>query len=124
MAFVADQDDIAPFTRIALHFHVDFRDQWASGVENIEAAASRFLHYRARDTVRGEDYRGTARHFAQLVDEYRAQRAQTIDDVSVVHDFVPHIYRRPEELERALDDFNRAIDTGAEAPGVSQQDLH
>ena len=74
--------------------------------------------------MRGEDHRGALRHLVQLLDEHRAERAQPIDDVPVVHDFVPHVDRRAEQLERALDDVDGAIDAGAEAARIGEQHLH
>jgi hypothetical protein len=36
----------------------------------------------------------------------------------IVHHLVPHVDRRTEELQRPLDDFYRAVDTGAETSGI------
>ena len=77
-----------------------------------------------RNAVRAEDDRGAVRHLVEIVDEHRAQRAQPVDDETVVHDFVPHVDRRAEQLERPLDDVDRAVDTGAEAARIGEQDLH
>jgi len=44
--------------------------------------------------------------------------------VPVVHDLVPHVHRGPETRERGLDDLDGAIDAGAEAARVGQQDAH
>ena len=79
---------------------------------------------RARDAVRGEDDRAAAGHLVELVDEHRAQAAQSLDHVAVVHDLVAHVDRRPEQLERTLDDVDRAVDAGAEAARIGEQDLH
>ena len=74
--------------------------------------------------MRGEDHRRAVRHLVELLDEHRAQRAQALDDVAVVHDFVAHVDRRAEQLERALDDVDRAIDAGAETARIGEQDPH
>ena len=62
------------------------------------------------------------RDLVQLVDEHRAARAQILDDVAVVHDFVTHIDRRAVFLQRPLDDLDRPLDAGAEAAGLGQDD--
>ena len=78
----------------------------------------------ARDAVRGEDHRGAVRHLVELLDEHGAEAAQPLDDVAVVHHFVTHVDRRAEQLDRALDDVDGAIDAGAEAARIGEQDLH
>ena len=64
------------------------------------------------------------RHFGQLLDEHRALRAQVVDHEAVVHDFVAHVDRRAERFERALDDLDGAVDAGAEAARLGEQDVH
>ena len=49
---------------------------------------------------------------------------QVVDDEPVVHDLVAHVDRRAELRERLLDDRDRAIDAGAEAARIGEQDLH
>ena len=71
-----------------------------------------------------EDYRRAVGHLVELVDEHRAELAQPLDHVHVVHDFVAHVDRRAEQRDGALDDVDRAIDAGAESTGVGEQDLH
>ena len=74
--------------------------------------------------MRAEDHRGAVRHLVELLDEHRAARAQPVDDEAVVHDFVPHVDRRAEQLEGALDDLDGAVDAGAEPARIGEQDLH
>ena len=52
------------------------------------------------------------------------ERAQPLDHVAVVHDFVTHVDRRAEQLDRTLDDVDGAIDAGTEAARIGEQDLH
>ena len=40
-----------------------------------------------------------------------------------MHDLVAHVDRRAELRERALDDLDRAIDAGAEAARLGEQDV-
>ena len=64
------------------------------------------------------------RHFGQFLDEHRPLGAQVVTDELVVHDFVPHVDRRAEFFQGALDDGDGALDAGAEAAGVGEEDLH
>ena len=41
-----------------------------------------------------------------------------------MHDFVAHIDWRTKGFQRALDNFDRAIDTGAKTTRIGEQDLH
>ncbi len=75
--------------------------------------------------MRAEDHGCAVGHFVEFIDEDRAAaRRQAVDDETIVHDFVAHVDRRAERFECALDDLDRAIDAGAEAAGVGEQDLH
>src|SRR2546429_86368 len=80
--------------------------------------------HRLRHAMRAEDHRAAGRHLLELVDEHRAFRAQVLDHELVVHDLVPHVDRRAELVERALDDLDRALDPGAEAAGVGEENVH
>jgi hypothetical protein len=41
-----------------------------------------------------------------------------------VHDLVTHVDRRPVELERLFHDLDGALDAGAEAAGLGQDNAH
>ena len=60
----------------------------------------------------------------ELLDEHRAFRLQVVDDELVVDDLVAHVDRRAELRERLLDDRDRAVDAGAEAARVREDDVH
>jgi hypothetical protein len=74
--------------------------------------------------VRGENHGGTVGNLGQLVDEHRAQCAQALDDVAVVHDLVAHVDRRTVLHQRAFDDLDRAHHAGAKSAGLGQDYLH
>ena len=82
------------------------------------------LLHGGRDPVRREDHRGTVRHLVQFLDEHRAERAEPLHHVAVVHHLVAHMDRRAEQLDGALDDLDGPIDTGTEATGIGEQDAH
>ncbi len=48
---------------------------------------------------------------------------QVVDDVGVVHDLVPHVDRRAEADQGALDDLDGPIDAGAKAARLGQDDF-
>ena len=121
---VADEDDVAAFARVALHFHVHLGHQRAGGVEYRQPAQPRLLLDGIRHAVRGEDHRCARGNLAELFDENRAEAAQPLHHVVVVHHLVAHVDGRPEQLERTLDDVDRAVDTGAETAGIGEQHLH
>src|SRR5512144_48507 len=74
--------------------------------------------------MRTEDRNGVRGHFRKLFNETGATRLQRIDDPFVVHDFVPHVDRRPVFVERALDNLNRTYDACAETARRRQNNLH
>src|SRR5690606_2887482 len=98
-------------------------DQRAGGVKHAQAALLGLFAHRERHAVGGEDHRVARRHLVQFVDEDRALVTQVVDDELVVHDFVAHVDRRAEALQCALDDLDCALDAGAEAARVGQQDF-
>ena len=59
-----------------------------------------------------------------FLDEDGALLAQGVDDMPVVHDFVPHVDGLFESVECPLDDLDGAIDAGTEASRAGKQDFH
>src|SRR6266545_7704402 len=74
--------------------------------------------------MRAEHDDAARRNLRQLVDEDRAQAFEPVDDELVVHDLVAHVDRRAELLQRLLDDGDRAVDAGAEATRIGENDVH
>ena len=121
---VADHDDFALLTAHLADFDMHLGHQRAGGVEDLEAALLGFGAYCLGNTVGAEDDRAAGRRVGQIIDEYRPLGAQVVADELVVHDFVAHVDRRAEFLQGALDDGDGALDAGAEAAGVGEEDLH
>jgi hypothetical protein len=94
------------------------------GIEHREAAARGLVLHRGGHAVRGEDDRGAIGHLVEFIDEHRAELAQPLDHVHVMHHLVPHVDRRAEHPDGALDDVDGAIDAGTESTGVGEQDFH
>ena len=73
---------------------------------------------RARDAVGAEDHGGAVGHFVQLLDEHRANGAQAVDHIFVVHHLVAHVDRRAEQIDGALHDVDGTVDAGAETARI------
>jgi hypothetical protein len=116
---VADQDALAAIAAVARHFDVHLGHQWAGGVEDFQATAGRLGAHRLGNTVGTEDDDDVVRHLVQFLDKDRAACAQVFDDELVVHHFVAHVDRRPEDFQGAVDDFDRPVHAGAEATGLA-----
>ena len=56
------------------------------------------------------------------LDEDRAALGQGVDDVPVVHDLVADVHRSAVLLQRALDGLDGAVDAGAVAARLGEQD--
>jgi hypothetical protein len=54
--------------------------------------------------VRRKHHRAVVGHLIELIDEYRAKAAQSVDDKAIVNDFVADVDRRAVALERQLDE--------------------
>ena len=74
--------------------------------------------------MRGKDDRAASGHLLELLHEYRAEPAQPLDHVPVVHHLMTHIDRCAEQLHRTLDDIDGAVNAGTEAARVGEQHLH
>lgn len=99
-------------------------DQRAGGVEHLQAAAIGFVTHGLGDAVGAEDDDVVVRHLVEFLDEDGATGAQVLDHELVVHHFVTHVDRRAEDFQGAVDDLDGAVDTGAEATGVGEFDVH
>jgi hypothetical protein len=120
VAVVADHEDGVALFRVANRFHVDLRDERARRVDDAQTARHRIVADGGGDAVGAEDGDGTGRHLIEFVHEDRPSAAKTFDDVEVVDDLLPHVDRRIEEVQGALDDFDGAFDAGAEAAGLAR----
>ena len=118
------QDHIAAGTAVPGHFDVHFGHQWTSCIKHFQAAGRRFKSNSPRYTMGTEDKGGTGRHFIQAFHEYRSASAQVVDHKLVMHDFMPHVNRCPQHIQRTIDDFNGAVDAGTETPRVGKYDIN
>jgi hypothetical protein len=123
VALVTDHDDFLALVAHARHFHVDLGHQRAGGVENAQAAALGLFAHGERDAMSREDHGVSGGNLFEFVDEDRSLVAQVVHHELVVHDLVAHVDRRAIALQGALDDLDRALDAGAEATRIGEQDL-
>src|SRR5262245_3159264 len=124
VAGMTDQDHRASLAQVVAALSVDLRHERAGRVQHAQAALGCFRLDLFCNAMRTEDRDGVRRHFGKLFDEPGAARLQRTDDPFVVHDFVPHVDRRPILVERTLDNFNRTYDAGAEAARLRQNNFH
>jgi hypothetical protein len=68
--------------------------------------------------VSTEDGDGARGNLVNLVNEMRAFRAQPLDNMPIVDNFVADIDRRSVFLERTLYDLDRSFDPRAEPSGL------
>ena len=74
--------------------------------------------------MRAEDDDGTDRHRLDFVDEYGSATPQIVDDVTVMDDLMEHEHGRAVDVERAVDDVDRADDPRTKAARLCEEDFH
>ncbi len=121
---VPDHHHLAPFLAHLGDFDVHLGDQRAGRIEDPQLARIGGVAHRARHAVRGEDHRRAVGHLVELVDEHRTACAQFTHHVLVVHDLVSHVDRCAVEIERALDDLDRSVHSGAKAARLCKKGFH
>ena len=122
MAGMADQHDGAAFAGKSRAVEVDLGDQRAGGVEHRQAARLGRHFDAAGNAVGRKNGGGAVGYFVQFLDKHRAHRAQPVDHMGVVDDFMPDIDRRAVLFQRPFDDGDGAHDPGAKSAGRGQND--
>src|SRR5690554_935594 len=121
---VADQNALLTAPGEALHLQMHLGYQRASGIKYLEATLLGILLHRTRNAEGGEDHDDIVGYLIQLLNEYGTTVTQAVDHKAVVHHFVANIDRRPEDIQRTVDDPDGTIDPGTEAAGIGQLDSH
>jgi len=62
--------------------------------------------------------------FIEFFNKNRAALFEVFDHKAVVDDFMADVDRCAEEFNCALDDFNRAVNTGAKTAGIGKENVH
>ena len=120
---MADHDDLPPVAPHLGHFDMHLGNERARCIEHVQTAPDSLFLHRLGDAVGREDHGVAGRYIGQFLNKYGALVAQILDHIGVMHNFMAHIDRRAELLQRAFDDFNRPIDSGAETPRLRQNDF-
>ena len=94
--------------------------QRTGGVDSHQMPLIGFLIDCGRHAMGAEYGHGPFRHLLEFVDENSPLGAQAIDDMLVVHDFMAHINRSAEFLNRRFDNADGAIDASTEPTRGSQ----
>ena len=119
---MADENDVPSGLDLPFGLTMDLGHQRAGRIDIIEPAFGGLVRNRLGHAMRGKDHRHAVRHVVHGFHEDRAFVFQRIDDIFVVHDFMPDIDRCPIDFERALDDGDSAVHAGAEA--ARRRDKH
>ena len=123
MAGVADQDQGPAARHIAVGLHVHLGDQRAGGVQHRQAARAASAST-ARETPWAlKMVTAPSGTFVQRLDKPRALGLEPFHHMAVVDDLVAHIDGRAVELQRALDDVDRAHHACTEPPRLGQHHL-
>jgi len=122
MILVSDQDDGAILAGEFQCLKMDFGDEWAGGVNNLQRARFGLITNDRGNTVGAENENGAMGHFGNGFDENGAAAAELLDDVGVVDDFVMHVDGRAIGFEGEFDNVHGANHTGAKAAGPDSQE--
>jgi hypothetical protein len=109
---------------MAGNFQMHLGHQRTSGIKDAQVTLCRFRHNRPGYTVGAEDDSCAIRYLAQIGNEHCAFSSQIIDDIFVMHNFMPDINGRAKQIKRALNDSDGAFNASAKAARVSQQDVY
>lgn len=75
---------------------------------------------RLRHPVGAKDNDSVVGHFIELFDKDRTAVTQIIDHKPVVNDFMADINGFAKDLQRAIDNIDRPIDTGTKTTGIGE----
>ena len=74
--------------------------------------------------MRTKDHDRVVWHFRQFVYEYRAARAQVINDMAVVDHLMTYVDRTTENLQCPIDNIDGTINTSTKASGIGEYNIH
>ena len=123
VAFVANHDELIALAVQFGHLDMHLGDQGAGGIKHPEPTPFGLVLHRFGHPVRAEHQGGTWGDVVQVFDEDGAPRAQVVDHMGVVHDFVAHINGRAKLAQGVLNDVNGPVHTGTKTPGFGQNNF-
>jgi hypothetical protein len=115
-----DKDDFRAGLGVTLPLRMNLRHERTGGIEDIEPPLFGALHDGARDAMSGKDGHCPSGNLSDIVDKNGAFSAKSLDNSFVVNDFVAHVDRRAELLQRQFDDIDGPYDASAKTPRLSQ----
>lgn len=82
------------------------------------------LAYLLRDTVCAEYYSCTVGYLIEFFNEDCALTGKVIDHETIVHNFMAHIDRGAENLQRTLHNIDGAVNTGTKTTWIGKLDFY
>ena len=110
---MADHHHLQTGLKMPFRLDMDFADQGAGGIHKHHFATGGLGWHRFGHTVGRKDHRATFWHIIEVFDKNRAQGAQPIDHIFVMHNLVAHIDRCPPFRDRHFHDLDRPVHTCA-----------
>ncbi len=123
VAGVADEDHGATLVVVFLDFEMDLGDERAGGVDNAQSAILGAIPFAGRDPMSAEDHALAGGNLVEALDKNRAFAFERFEHETVVDDLMAHVERAAVRAQRAADRLDRAIDAGAEAARLSEDDF-
>ena len=121
---MANEDHAMTAAMVQLRLAVDLGDKRTGRVNREHPAACRLRRHRFRHAVGREDHgRVGFRDLVEFLDEDRPLLLETLDNVFVVDDLVPHIDRRPVDRKRLFDRIDCPDHARAKAARRAKQDM-
>ncbi len=124
MPRMADQDHVAALARVTRDFHVHLGHQRTGGIEHLQAAPVGLVRTACETPCALKITVASSGTWSSSSTNSAPSPRSRSTTIAVVHDFVAHVDRRAEQHHRPLDDIDGAIDAGAEAARVGEQNLH
>ena len=122
VSLVADQQDVVVLGREPPRLVVHLGYQRAGRVDGAQVPALRVAADIGGDAVRGEHHDRAGRHLVYFRHKDGATPLERAHDVGIVHDLPAHVDRGAEPVQRHLDRLHSAVDPGAVASRLGEQD--
>lgn len=122
---VSDEEDLVSLLGVADGLGVDFGDQWACGIDGGEVSRLGLGPNVRADAVGTKDDDGSLGHLIEVFDKRHAAAGEAAYDVFVVDDFVVDVdWSVVEEVQDLIDNIDGHVDTGTEAAGIGEDEMH
>src|SRR5690606_12980592 len=123
VALVSDHDELVALAAQLGHFHMHLGHQGAGRIEDLKAPVIGLMTHGLAHAVGAEDEGGAGGHLGEVFDEDGTLGHEIVHHVGVVHDLVTHIDGRAVLGQGPLHDLDGAVDAGAKAPRLGQQNI-